>query len=130
MKIEEHFEGFRIRLSNENLIVGDEVYPIARGRHLDDGTFLLHELDFRDFMSGFPHEPHVVESFYSDGKNDCCDNIRTNHGYSPAIVYFKIIKIEKQIELPSKFFRRFEWIEADKSEVIKKIEENEDEENG
>ena len=59
-------EKIRYTLSNENLKVGDEVYPIAIGRCLDDGGWILHELDFRGFMSGFPNEPHIIKNLNHD----------------------------------------------------------------
>jgi hypothetical protein len=58
MKIEKIYKGVRYTLSNEGLEVNDKVYPIAQGRCCEDGSFILHELDFRDFMCGFPNEPH------------------------------------------------------------------------
>lgn len=53
-------------LSNENLEKGDKVYPISRGRcctyHIHLSSYYVHyEYDFRDFCSGFPDDPHVIE---------------------------------------------------------------------
>jgi hypothetical protein len=54
MKIEHITKGIRYTLSNENLEVGDKVYPIAQGRCLDDGSWILHDITFKKYMTGFP----------------------------------------------------------------------------
>ena len=65
MKIETYREGIRYTLSNENLQEGDKVFPIARGRCLDDGSWILHSIEFdsphtRSNTSGFPDDPHTI----------------------------------------------------------------------
>jgi hypothetical protein len=95
MEIEQTHNKIRYTLSNENLKVTDEVFPIGRGRIKDDGTFILRELDYRDFMCGFPDNPHtILDLRHSDYKPY---EIRTDHGYSPIECYYKIIKKEKKI---------------------------------
>lgn len=92
MNIETVYEGIRYRLSNDNLKVGDEVFPCASGRRLDNGEFLLHYLEFdkshyANFDTDFPNNPHIITSIGED--------IHTNMGYSSPQVYYKIIKKEK-----------------------------------
>lgn len=93
MKIEQVFEGIRYTLSNDNLKIHDEVFPIGRGRCLDDETWILSKLDYRDFMSGFPLKPHTIKDLdYSEYKPY---EIQTSHGFGPVETYYKIIKQEK-----------------------------------
>ncbi len=95
MEIEQMANGIRYTLSNDNLQVNDEVFPIARGRVRDDGTFIISELNYEDYMSGFPKEPHIILNLkHSDYKPY---EVRTDHGYSPKECYFKIIKKEQRI---------------------------------
>jgi hypothetical protein len=109
MKTETIYEDIRYTLSNENLTVLDKVYPIARGRCVNNNEFILHNFDFRDFMSGFPNEPHIIKDLnYSTSKSE---EVRTDCGYSPKECYFKIIKMEKHIKKPGQFFNTYEWIE-------------------
>lgn len=114
MKIEKVHNKIRYTLSNENLKVNDEVYPIARGRCLDDGGWILHELDFRDFISGL-NEPHIIKDLnYDNGRQGKAYQVRTDKGYSPIERYFKIIKMEEQIKVrESMFGGSYEWIEID-----------------
>lgn len=117
MKIETVHEKIRYTLSNENLKVGDEVYPIARGRCLDDGGWILHELDFRDFMSGFPNEPHIIKDLnYDNGRQGKAYQVKTDKGYSPIECYFKITKMEEKIKVRENMFGgSYEWVEIDNS---------------
>ena len=109
MKIEKVFEGIRYTLSNELLLVNDNVYPIARGRCLDNNDWILHNFDFRDFISGFPNEPHVIKDLnYSKYKPE---EVRTDKGFSPRESYYKIIKKEKQILESKRKFASRKWIE-------------------
>jgi len=112
MKIEKHHKGIRYTLSNENLCVGDEVFSIARGRCLDDGSWILHDFDFRDYMCGFPNEPHIIENLkYGKSKSE---EVNTNKGYSPRECYYKIIKREEQVPDPlfkSSIFKSWIWVE-------------------
>lgn len=113
MKIEKYHDEIRYTLSNENLQVGDKVFPIARGRCTEDGGWILHGFDFRDFMSGFPDKPHTIMNLkHSDYKPE---EVRTDYGYSPIECYFKIIKREKQVvtkrETTHLAFNETKWIE-------------------
>lgn len=117
MKIEHYHDGLRYTLSNENLKVGDKVFPIANGRCLDDGGWILHDFDFREFCSGFPNEPHTIQNLnYSDIKSY---QIKTDHGFGPIEIYYKILKIEQKIVEyhppgPSglKLKKRDEWVKV------------------
>jgi len=110
MKIEKIYKKLRYTLSNENLSVGDEVYHIAKGRiDLKNNEFILKELDFRDFMSGFLNEPHIIIDLkYSSNK---AYEVQTTCGFSPKESYFKIIKIEKQVIQKTDLLQRNEWFE-------------------
>jgi hypothetical protein len=117
MEIEQMYEGIRYTLTNKNLKVNDEVFPIGRGRVKDDGTFILSELDYRNFMCGFPNEPHkILDLKHSDYKPYEC---RTDHGYSPIECYYKIIKKEHKIveyngdNSVIKLATRNEWVTLD-----------------
>ena len=113
MRIEKVHNKIRYTLSNENLKIGDEVFPIASGRRLDDGEWILHDLDFRDFMSGFPDKPHIIEDLnYDNGRQGKPYQVRTNNGYAPVESYFKIIKMEEKIKVrESMFGSSYEWFE-------------------
>jgi hypothetical protein len=117
MKIEKVHNKIRYTLSNENLKVGDGVFPIANGRCLDDGGWILHDLDFRDFMSGFPDEPHIIMDLnYDNGRQGKPYQVRTDKGYSPIECYYKIIKLEEQIKVrDSMFGGSYEWVEIKNS---------------
>ena len=100
MKIEKFLDDYRYTLTNDNLKNGDRVYPIVNGRVQDDGTFIIHDIEFASRYveglntSGFPYEPHTIEDTkHSDYKPY---QVRTDHGYSPIERYFKIEKIEKR----------------------------------
>lgn len=95
MKIEKIYKNIRYILSNENLMEGDKVYPIAKGRISDNEEFIFHNFDFRDFMSGFPEEPHLIKNLEHSPYKPY--QISTDHGYGPIESYFKIIKKEKKI---------------------------------
>lgn len=70
-----------VLFSNENLKVGDQVFPIY--------TPVLKELCFLDFASGYPDEPHTIQKLKrSDYKPY---ETSTSHGYGPEEKYFKII---------------------------------------
>lgn len=95
MVIEKYHEKIRYTLTNDNLKEGDEVFPIGRGRVRDDDTFILTELRYEDYMTGFPDEPHkILNVKHSDYKPY---EVRTDHGYSPVECYYKIIKKEERI---------------------------------
>lgn len=76
-----------VNMTNEDLQVGDKVYPISHGR-TKDGKYEHEYFDFRDFMSGYPDEPHtILDLHHSDDKGY---EIRTDMGYGPREKYFKI----------------------------------------
>ena len=113
MKIEKTIGNIRYTLSNDDLKVGDKVFPIASGRCINNNDWILHGFDFNPVLSGFPDEPHIIKDLnYSDYKPE---QIRTNHGYGPIEIYYKIIKKEKpqkNTNLPS--FNNagvYEWVE-------------------
>lgn len=89
MIIQHTYKNIDYILSNENLKVDDKVYPISCGRTA--GNIHIHyEYDFRDFMCGFPNEPHIIEDMkYSENYKPY--EIRTDHGYGPLEMYYKII---------------------------------------
>jgi hypothetical protein len=85
------YDKIKYHLSNENLQINDKVYPIARGRCQEDIWVLL-KYDFREFMSGFPDDPHIIKDLnYSDYKPE---QIRTDKGFGPIETYYKIIKTD------------------------------------
>lgn len=110
MKVEKVYNGIRYTLSNENLAVGDKVYPIARGRCLDDGSWILHEINFGNAWTGFPEEPHtILDLKYSADYKPY--EVRTDMGYSPIECYYKIIKMEKHEEYMRGIFKSYKWVE-------------------
>lgn len=111
MLVERVHNGIRYTLSNDDLKVGDKVYPIAEGRCLENGGWILHGFDFRAVCSGFPDEPHTIKDLkYSESKPY---EVHTDMGYSPKECYYKIIKKEKQVVVnPDAMFKRHEWVEV------------------
>lgn len=106
MKIEKVFDHIRYRLSNDDLKNGDKVFPIASGRCIDNFNWILYEINFN---VGFPYNPHTILNInHSDYKPY---QIKTDKGYSPIEVYYKIIKKEKQVEKNGIFFKSYEWVE-------------------
>ena len=101
MKIERHHNGKRYTLSNECLKNGDEVFPIAIGRRLDSGEFILQDFNFIEHYSGFPNSPHIIKNANAKKPYNL---ITTNFGYSHKDKYFKIIKIEEQFIKAKSFF--------------------------
>lgn len=109
MKVEKVHNNIRYTLSNDDLKVGDKVYPIADGRCLDDGDWILHGFTFKDYCTGFPDEPHqILDLNHSDYKPY---QVRTDFGYSPIECYYKIIKKEKQVKEIKLGFANYKWIE-------------------
>lgn len=108
MIVEKVIDNIRYTLSNENLKVGDEVFPIARGRCLENGGWILHYIEFKYITTGFPTTPHIILNLkYSDYKPH---EVQTNYGFSPKEVYFKIIKIERKIKIKDDMFGGvYEW---------------------
>lgn len=100
MEIEKYLNGIRYTLSNDNLEVNDKVFPIVSGRVREDGTFVIHNIEFESKYvkglntSGFPNEPHtILDLKYSDYKPY---EVRTDCGFSPKERYFKIVSKEKR----------------------------------
>lgn len=113
MIVEKVYNKKRYTLSNENLKVGDNVYPIAWGRCLDDGGWVLQNFDYRELLSGFPNDPHtILDLKHSDHKPY---QVKTDRGYSPIECYYKIIKIEEKNKLPS----ITHWVTINKSQYEK-----------
>ena len=109
MKVETIYNDIRYVLSNDNLKVGDKVYCIGRGRVVNNNELIFHEFDFRNFISGFPDDPDIIENLnYSEYKPY---EVKTDKGWSPKESYFKIIKKEKQIELNRGKFKSYKWVE-------------------
>lgn len=80
------YEGFV--LSNENLQVGDEVFPIYWPA--------FEEFEFADYCSGWPNEPHkILELKRSDYKPY---ETSTSHGYGPQEIYFKIVDMVDKVD--------------------------------
>ncbi len=116
MNVEKVFDGIRYTLSNDNLAVGDKTYPIANGRCLNAGGWILHNIDFRDFLSGFPKEPHIILDLnHSDYKPY---QIRTDHGFGPIEKYYKIIKKEHQVKEHDRMFSSHIWVEIPLTDLI------------
>lgn len=112
MKVERVHDGIRYTLSNECLHHGDEVYPVAQGRQTENG-WIIHNFDFRDFMSGFPTDPHIIKSFDNSLSKEKI--INTNKGYSFSECYYKIIKCEKQVKENQNPYSRYVWVETEKT---------------
>jgi len=88
MIIQHTYRGIDYILTNENLKEGDKVFPISRGRSYGD-THIHYEYDFRDFMCGFPNEPHTIVNIkYSTYKPY---EVNTDHGFGPREMYYKIV---------------------------------------
>lgn len=96
------YEGKRYTLSNENLQINDKVFPLLTGRVREDGSFVINNIEWEEILSGFPHNPHIIKEF--DHSNLKMEEVKTDKGYSPREVYFKIVRIEKKVlkETPSK----------------------------
>lgn len=123
MKTEKVHNGIRFTLSNENLAVGDKVYPIAWGRCLDGGDWIFHNYDYSFACSSFPTEPHtILDLHHSDYKPY---QVRTKEGFGPIEIYYKIIKMEKQ-ETEPKRFGLTKWVEIEINIEQLKTEDNEE----
>jgi len=111
MKIETVHDGIRYTLTNDNLRVGDKVFPIGNGRCLDDGGWILQDLDYSEFMCGFPTEPHTIKNLnYDNGRQGKAYQVQTDHGFGPIESYYKILKMEKQIKVKESMFGgTWEW---------------------
>ena len=92
---------YRYILCNENLKIGDNVFPIIGGRY-ENGEMLFHSIDFPINFN----DPHII----TENKPDS-EYIRTDKGYSHKPRYFKIIKIEQQMKDSSQRLIRHNWVE-------------------
>jgi hypothetical protein len=108
MIVEKVHNGIRYTLSNEDLKVGDKVFPLASGRCESDTDWILHEITFNELHTGFPASTHTILNLkHSDYKPY---EVQTNYGYSPKEVYFKIIKIEERVKVKDDMFGGvYEW---------------------
>ena len=100
MKIENIHNDIRYTLSNDNLKNGDKVFGIGSGRCLGDDDWILHKISFNHFTSGFPDDPATIE----DTKYDTYKpfKVKTNYGYQARECYYKIVKMETHVKIPSK----------------------------
>jgi len=117
MKIEKVHNNVRYTLSNKKLKISDKVFPIGKGRVVDNNTWVLHDLDFT--ISEFPKEPHTILDLNNSMAKPY--EIKTDYGYGPIESYYKIVKIEKQIEKINKLKKlvSFEWIEINPNDTEK-----------
>jgi len=92
MKVEHIHEGKRYVFSDEGIVAGTAVFPIANGRINSDNEFVFHDFTFEDYMTGFPDEPHtILDTKYSTYKPY---EVRTDHGFGPIEKYFRLVLIE------------------------------------
>ena len=107
MKIQHKHKGVDYILTNENLQVGDKVYPIGWGCAAESG-YIHYKFEWKSSMSGFPNEPHIIEDrHYMNHKEGDPYEIRTNHGYGPSQQYYKIIfSIDKKDYEVRKYTRK------------------------
>ena len=111
MIVEHVHNEIRYTLSNENIKVGDMVYPIANGRHSENDGWILHNFNYEYYRSGFHNEPHkILDLKHSDYKPY---QIKTDHGYGPIEMYYKIIKWEHRVKVRDGFMGSdiIEWQE-------------------
>lgn len=83
-------------LSNENLEIGDKVFPLVSGIIEDGEYFVIQILNpiTDNFMHGLrTNEPHTIESL-SHSKSKSYE-VRTDRGFGPMESYFKIVKTKK-----------------------------------
>ena len=116
MNVEHVYNKIRYTLSNDDLKAGDKVFPIANGRCLDDGSWILSYLEYEEYKhtgseTDFPDEPHtIIDMKHSDYKPY---EVRTDMGYGPREMYYKIIKREHQVDNRREgvTFSHWEWVE-------------------
>lgn len=78
-----------ITLTNENLKVGDKVFPISHGRIIEN-EYIHEKFDYGYYTSGFPTSPDtILDLNYSRYKPY---QIRTDSGYGPIEKYYKIVE--------------------------------------
>lgn len=100
MKVEHIHKGKRYIFSNDNLIEGDETFPIARGRVGPNNEFIYHGFQFEGYMTGFPDDSHTILNLKHAPEYKPYE-VQTNHGFGPIESYFKIVAIE-EIKKPLK----------------------------
>lgn len=91
MKVKYKYKGIDYVLTNDNLKVGDFVYPIGRGFcSTAEKEFIFDSIfDFRYHTSGFPTSPHTIKNLHhSDYKPY---EVQTDMGYGPIETYFQVI---------------------------------------
>ena len=93
MRIEHVINGFKYTLSNTDLKVGNEVYPIGVGKILNDGSWLCTEFDFSMKYSGFPELSQIVKKFEKLPNQP--KYVITNHSKYVREACFKIMQVEK-----------------------------------
>jgi hypothetical protein len=85
-------------LTNEGLVVGDEVFPMVYGYHTNGQFFVIgifdrmYDLDQVLACTGYPSEPHTIKDFY---EQEGLQWVHTDKGYSPAEKYFKLLPLDK-----------------------------------
>ena len=89
------FDGKTSFMTNENLEIGDKVFPMVKGMNKDNKYYVCSIADYKDALmlkacTGWPDDPHtILDLNHSDDKSY---QIRTNYGYGPVEQYFKVIK--------------------------------------
>ena len=79
-------------LTNDNLKVGDKVFPLVYTTHRKGKVYITGMIGPEEdphtilVCTGWPSEPHTIKDFYDD---DGIQWVHTDKGYSPAAVYFK-----------------------------------------
>ncbi len=87
MKISLYVNNHQYFFTNEDLKVGDEVWPLTSGYN-ENGVYYVSSIT-RDYFE--PNEPHIIQNLkHSDTKSY---EVRTNHGYGPRECYFKLIPV-------------------------------------
>jgi hypothetical protein len=96
-------------LSNQNLKVGDKVFPLLAG-YTKGGTYYVSDIRTEDFMTGFPNDPHTIKDLHhSDYKPY---QIRTDKGYGVAEIYFKLVADREKSDTPlSDIFESYHHID-------------------
>jgi len=89
MKTTHVYQHILYTLSNEDLKVGDETFPVSAGISKDD-VYIHERFEFARYMSGFPNDPHIIKDLHHNDQYKPYE-IRTNQGYGPKEQYFKII---------------------------------------
>lgn len=105
--------------TNENLKVGDEVFPLVNGWSHNGEWYLTDVVIHHDTsafhalaLTGWPDEYHLIVQIVKS-KNEPL-RIYTNRGYSPAECYFKLIE-----HVPSSIPSRVECSECRFDETCK-----------